>query len=783
MDKILIYIGIVVVNILFVLLYQIFFYFDDRKEENITGGIVKRTWFKYIFSITKIFNRFSKKNEQDEKDKIIKIDLIKGILIIFIITKILNYLIDSYTIGNQNIIIKSLGNLINITQSLDIYLGIISVLVTIYIYSISLGDDFKKYILLILLGEGKVLYLIILILLFYFFNISPVLFISLILIVFYELSTMIEETFRVMNAVSFKKNWKEKIIPKITLKNLENIYYELRKRIMKAMLEKDFITFEEMISYYKALLMTDRFEVPKEIGNNKNDEKDTAIRFLNDIYTYLLENPDDNLFKEINYLNIELGKYYLKKDDLNMAGAYYNIIIKKYKYLKNINKTKIEIEEELFLGIRYYEMYYDKLSEKQEIIILKSILWLFYEMIENNELDKIYRYQEIFGRENQNDSFKEYPRIILIFLLERKLKITEDKTIIQRIEELKEKIETQYIDRLDILEEIYSKIAYWNKMYDLLEFSLGEPDIFGCSIGNYPDNDQRNIVLKILDKYHYIWLSKEFILNNYEMLETKINELKLENLKKRMENFSYDIKIKKAEKISKIKLKEKSILLEEAKQFKEEETKFFKLFKENTRCLFKTKNLPKEFNLEKDYLKINKIYPNNFLNDSFIEIVNLYIDELNELCLKKELIRKAKKINLKEVKKLKKDNYFMVLGNIDFEELDRLDILTYYLEYDIDNRVFLINKDSIKEIVFYLPEGYSNLKYTYLEIESLEDNNDSEISNDIPGETQEEKELIKKGNSRLKIAKKMEIIFKDNAEIYEIVLEKKVIYNNYKLEI
>lgn len=772
MDKILIYIGIVAINILFIFVYQAFFYFDDKREEDITGGIVKRTWFKCIFTITKIFNHFSKKNKQDEKDKIIKMDLIKGILIIFIITKILNYLIDSYTIENENTIIKSFESLINITQSLDIYLGIISVLVTIYIYSISLGDDFKKYILLILLGEGKVLYLIILILLFYSFNISPVLFISLILIVFYELSTMIEKIFRVMNAVFFKKNWKEKIIPKITLKNLENIYYELRKRITKAMIEKDFITFEEMISYYKALLMTDRFEVPKETDKeikNNNEEKYPAIRFLNDIYTYLLENPDDNLFKEINYLNIELGKYYLKKDDLNMAGAYYNIIVRKYKYLKNTNKTNIEIEEELFLGIRHYV--FDELSEEQKVIILKSILRLFYEMIKNNELDKIYRYQEIFGRENQNDSFKEYPRIILIFLLQRKLKITKDNIISQKIEELKEKIETRYIDKLDILEEIYSKIVYWNKMYDLLEFSLGEPDIFGFSIGTYSDNDQRNIVLEILNKYHYFWLSKEFILNNYEMLETKINELKLENLKKRMENFSYDIKIKKAEKISKIRLKEKSILLEEIKQFEEEETKFFKLFKKNMGCLFKTKNLTKELNLEKDYLIINKIYPNNFLNDSFIEIVNLYIDELNELCLKKELMRKAKKINLKEVKKLKKDNYFIGLGNIDFEELDRLDILTYYLEDDIDNRVFLINKDSIKEIVFYLPEGYSNLKYTYLEIEPLEDNNNPEIFNDIPGETQEEKELIKKGSSRLKIAKKMEIIFKDNAEIYEIVIE------------
>lgn len=413
MDKILIYIGIVVVNILFVLLYQIFFYFDDKKEEDTTGGIVKRTCFKYIFSITKIFKRFSKKNEQDEKDKIIKIDLIKVILIIFIITKILNYLIDSYTIGNQNIIIKPLENLINITQSLDIYLGIISVLVTIYIYSISLGDDFKKYILLILLGEGKVLYLIILILLFYFFNISPVLFISLILIVFYELSIMIEETFRVMNAVSFKKNWKEKIIPKITLKNLENIYYELRKRIMKAMLEKDFITFEEMISYYKELLMTDRFEVPKEIGNNKNEEEDTAIRFLNDIYTYLLETLDGNLFDKIDDLNIELGEYYLRNNNLVIAKEYFNFIIKKYEYF-----SKIGIEDKGFRTFHssVYSLY--KLEENdldKKIIIYGSILNIFFKLIKERKYEEVQEYIIIF--KNKKTLLNNYSVIILINFL------------------------------------------------------------------------------------------------------------------------------------------------------------------------------------------------------------------------------------------------------------------------------------------------------------------------------------------------------------------------------
>lgn len=63
--------------------------------------------------------------------------------------------------------------LINVSQSFDIFLGIISILMAIYIYSISLGDNFKKSVLLILLGKGRVIYLGMMVLILYYFDIQP----------------------------------------------------------------------------------------------------------------------------------------------------------------------------------------------------------------------------------------------------------------------------------------------------------------------------------------------------------------------------------------------------------------------------------------------------------------------------------------------------------------------------------------------------------------------------------------------------------------------------------
>lgn len=285
--------------------------------------------FLSVIIIILIFNFLLYKNQKESVfNKINKKEIKKYIkfLIIFIL---FSNLIKKLEIREKNIL-EYLEYLINISQSLDIYLGIISVLVAIYIYCISLGDDFKKYVLLMLLGEGKVLYLIILILFLYFLNISPILFCSLVFVIFYEIVKMIKETFLIMNTIKFKENWKEKIIPKLKKsENLENIYYELRKRITKAMLEKDFIVFEEMLFYYKELIKNDNFLVPNDFLYRGKKEQDKAVGFLYDIYNHLIETPDDNLYDVISYLNIELGNHYLSINQLKEAEYYFDILLLK----------------------------------------------------------------------------------------------------------------------------------------------------------------------------------------------------------------------------------------------------------------------------------------------------------------------------------------------------------------------------------------------------------------------------------------------------------------------
>lgn len=784
-------------------------------------------------------------SDNENREKLEK-KWLKAFIIILIVSKIITYYINEYEIDSQlifdfingnlkflfnkgeNPIISLIEIIVNISQSLEIYLGVISVLVAIYIYLIGLNDDFKKYVLLTLLGEGRPLYLTVFLLILYFFNVSPILFIGLNIVVFYELYNMIKETFKITNNGYFKTNWDKEIINQLlkirNIKALENMYYEIRKKIMKAILEKDFILLEETIFYYQELLMADSLKeipedyilpfekidnkkqedfqeninLPKEFKNSvtnseqerierkENYERNTlviremkkAVRFLYKIYKLLIKEPDNNLFEEISDVNLVLGKYYLEKQEYSTARAYFDFLKLKYKYLKNNEVYSKEIKElYLFSGLRYYETYYEKLSEEQEIIILKSILNLFNEMVENDDIEDILRYQEIFTRKREEVDMillKEYTRLLLIFLLEKKgtksKKETEIKNIINSIE-------NKYLyDSNKLLEKIYIQSAEkeWDRKFDIIDYIYNKPDIFGLSTGSIPVNCTRDIILRLMDKVYYN-ISNDFIIDNYEELEIKISELKLENLNSRLNELSDSIRMKKAEKISKIQLTEEE-LTKIYSFVSEENSSFYKFLNFNLKYSFSLIFLSKKSEWEKDFKGYKTIYENRFIKNLINTksyLINSYINLLNEFWFIECIKTQIKKIeNIEEIFKLEKDKYFILSNNSNRRFLNKIGILTHYFSNWNMEKTYIINKKSIKEIIFYLPEGYDRLKYTYVEIESLKDNKDEKILEIIEGETKEEKELIRQGSSILKVAKKMEIVFNDEIEIYEVSNEK-----------
>lgn len=767
MENIIVWGGIITINLLFVFISPIL----DSLSDNENKEKLEKKWLK-VFAITlivsKIITYYINKYEIDSK---LMLDFINGNLK-FIFNK------------GENPIISLVEIVVNISQSLEIYLGVISVLVAIYIYSISLGDDFKKYVLLTLLGEGKALYLTIFLLVLYFFNISPTLFITLNVVIFYELYRMIRETFKIMNTVYFKENWKDKIIPELkkekNRKNLENIYYELRKRINKAIIDKEFVVLGDMIFYYETLLMTDGFEVPidslmrdkSKKNRDKNEkEEDEATIFLYDIYDYLIENNDKNIFHIISGFNIKLGRYYLiEKEDFRKAETYFDILTKKYEYYeKNYSDNILNIGEELFIGFKFY-MDFEKITEDKEIIILRAILNLFMKLLKEKKYKELEVYQEILGTESGigETLLKIYVRIVLIYFLEKEN--NEEKN------ELIKRLKSYFsFNKLNILQELYekNKNERLENKFKLIKYTQGRRNIFGSGTGELEVNCINNTILKLLNENIVHYIKEEFILNNLYDIESRIHRLKLKELQKRLDMLDDKIRLKKAKDISLIQISNEK-LEEKYKEIQENETSsLINFLKEKTLIKIKNKYL-EEVGRVRIFEEINEVYQNEIVSFLAKDIVVSSINLLDEYLFIENIKNKKKLISEVELKQLlnRKNDYlvFSDWKHIDLLLEEELDI--FYFEDGILSNIMLINKKSIKEIIFYLPEGYNRLKYTYVEIESLKDNKDEKILKAIQGKTQEEKELIRQGSSLLKVAKRMEIVFNDEVEIYEISNEK-----------
>ena len=182
------------------------------------------------------------------------------VVILFIFQNSLKYEIE---VLQENIIIKKIDSFFKDSKTLEIYLGLVSFLLAIYIYCIGIGNTFKKYIIIYLIGEGTILYLSLMVLFMYFLGISNIYIISLLLLTFYELYKIIDLIFFISSQNRFSNEF-DKIIYKFketdSERGLKDLYYEIKKNIFLSLKDEDYIGFNEGLEFYVKLLKSDFLE-------------------------------------------------------------------------------------------------------------------------------------------------------------------------------------------------------------------------------------------------------------------------------------------------------------------------------------------------------------------------------------------------------------------------------------------------------------------------------------------------------------------------------------------
>lgn len=472
----------------------------------------------------------------------------------------------------KNINTNTLGyieKIFNYEKSLEIFLGLVSVVIAIYIYCMSIADSFKRNILLILIGSEDILLKILLIVFLYFINVPSFLFIGLILVIFYQSYEIIAYMFKVSIAPSSKhKDIFQSIDYKLSNDSIIDLYMEIKKCLYGAILEGNIAKIEELKEYYLWLLNKGYIEslkinlISKDEKNRlSKDEKNYEEVTLQDSYYFiysilknLIDNPNDSVYYFISDLNISAGDLLIKSTNYNEAYNLYSLIVMKYKYyLKSIliEKDKEDIKNlkfEIFSGFRFFEDrdYYKKAKTEEEkininIVFYEALVKVFDEVIKKYRKDDFKEFLIILslGHYDCIQPYKngetrriinDYMSFVLMYLLEKKDVKEIFKDSYKELKKLTNIISAKNLEKIYEMDEKY-KLEKRLKLYRLF---FKEDNIFGMGGGTYSTNNIREIILKKMNMKAW-GISEEFIRKNFEILESKCKDLKLDNILERIE--------------------------------------------------------------------------------------------------------------------------------------------------------------------------------------------------------------------------------------------------------
>lgn len=691
---------------------------------------------------------------------------------------------------DNNLLIKKINKYINSDRILSVYLGLVSFLLAIYIYCIGIQNSFKKYIIIYLIGEGTILYLSLLVLFMYFLGIPSICIISLLLLTFYELYKIIDLIFFISSQNRFSNEF-DRIVYKFKEANsergLKDLYYEIKKNIFLSLKDGDYVGFHEGLEFYTKLLKNGFSEEVKEeklpilnrdleseiksenpvqysgnaeypkskkiIEKVEEKEKNMSIEFIYYLYKNIKKYGDDEMYSSLENTTIKLSKYYLNKKDRLYAQLFCDFITERYSYMY-ITHKKLEF------GFISEYIYLDDFDEEQKIIMFKSLLYLVNEIIKKDKKNDYDFVKKIFEK-YLKDKIGLYVNIILLYLLE----------VNEKLKEWDPNFKKKFIlIDIECLENLFVENQKYEQKFEIYKFDFLEPNI----LGECPYRDKKikikDILLELLNQ-NLRKMGEKFILENYEELEWRIEGKELKNIELKLSELKNKIQNIKAAKLSKVRLSPKEI-----------KNYYLEIEKNKSVCnQFILENLCKN----KEWIVVIKEkrekweeeakgYKVLFNNDIVLEstIGKQYINLLDEYFIIKACLNLARKLKYSKIDF--KKNWCMFIHKNDYIRLDKSQISSQIKIYVLENyneleNPILIPMKSIDLILEFLPEEHTNNKNTYVEIETLENSEDIKLLNLIEGDNIENKKLILKGSSLLKIYKNIEIYFDDNIEVYTLI--------------
>jgi hypothetical protein len=362
---------------------------------------------------------------------------------------------------------------------ITLFIGLTGMLVAIYIYAISIDNKLKKFMLLTLIGKESLFYLSFYIVVLFLFGSESIFLIGPIGYLIYLLTDSVRWILKINSESSYKENFRDLMKKKLTEKEKNDLYIEVKKSLYKAVKEEELLEIEENKYYFNEYFdnygkKLDYIEKDRAFGN--------VINFLNDLYEEINKNKNSRIFQKINYLHIKIADYYYKNNDEERFYRALMVMTKVYDYYHIDGTDKFELG--VISGFRFdsfgiFEKYGNNLKEgiKWYCQKFKVIIEGIKKAVGNNDFyfykQFIYLIEVEFEyKENLKRDYKLLEKSvyfgILLYLKEEKRKNQDDENKIDEFIKFMEKRilnNTDLIDLIELYEFIGEEIYGWSEEY------------------------------------------------------------------------------------------------------------------------------------------------------------------------------------------------------------------------------------------------------------------------------------------------------------------------------
>ena len=248
---------------------------------------------------------------------------------------------------------------------IGLFIGLTGMLVAIYFYAVSIDNKLKKYMLLTLIGKEQLFYLSFYIVILFLFGSESIFMVGPIGYLIYLLVRSVYWTTKINKESKNKENFDEVLIKIFAGKSddIKDLYIEVKKSLYKSVKEEELMDIDDNKYCFNKLLDEYSIDLKEKV---ENDNGDSIVRFLYDLYDAGYRNKNDNIFHEISYLHISIAEYYRKNNDKeNFYWALYGVTkIYDYYYKDGTDKFALNVVSGFdFDNFGIYEQYKENFQE------------------------------------------------------------------------------------------------------------------------------------------------------------------------------------------------------------------------------------------------------------------------------------------------------------------------------------------------------------------------------------------------------------------------------------